>query len=695
MSPNPLRVARGTTSSITSRTLKPGELAQSTETELIHVGDGETAGGRTLAFRDELVDFLIDDYDNDLQDAIDAAYAYGGGVVIVDRNINLPATAILKDYVKILVMAGVTITWTGGSAPMFSSASDNVLLHAGIDGYGATLAMGASATKAIEVYGAWHCAFVGFEITGTLVTSIAIDLRGDASGGANQVGGRHCAYNQFADILHAGVCGTFLRLYGTDSNSGFITLNTFTNLGAESCQVRGIEFYGWCDHNEFTGITRVALYANNAVGVEFNTMAPTQNRGVYANNFNNLAIDTFGTYTGRVGVKINWAKNIVMQYLYQSPVAEGGTLVTTSDTGAYWILHFVEAESVFRLLTNAAEIPANAVKELAGRNVILNGCARVWQQGTSFTSASTPANNDDTYLADQVILLSDGNDIIDFSQETTVVPTGAYASFKLDVETANKKFGLLFPVEARDAARLIGGNMVASFEARKGGSNATAETLRAAIISWQGTADAITSDVVSAWEAAGTNPTLAANWTYETTPQNLTLTTSFQKFDEDDGLAGAIDTASTKQFAVFIWCDDADATVADLIYISKVQLEAGLVATEFEHRPLGEETWKCRRYFERAGIGFTGEWLSSSTVSLAGRWASQKRTSPVVSLNTGAPLIAEVGVANRTGSSSTISASGTAFTDGFVSYVLDGFSSATAGKMAMVASNCLDFDARL
>lgn len=357
----------------------------------------------------------------------------------------------------------------------------------------------------------------------------------------------------------------------------------------------------------------------------------------------------------------------------------------------------VSSDSV---IDSQPELPLKSlVRELASlmpnRNVLLNGCARVWQMGTSFTSATTPANNDDTYLADQVILLSDGNDIIDFSQELTVKPDGAYASFKLDVETANKKFGLLFPVEARDAARFIGGNMVASFEARKGGSNATAETLRAAIISWQGTADAITSDVVSAWEAAGTNPTLAANWTYETTPQNLTLTTSFQKFDEDNGLAGAIDTASTKQFAVFIWCDDTDATVTDLIYISKVQLEAGLVATAFEHRPLGEETWKCRRYFERAGIGFTGEWLGSSTVSLAGRWASQKRTSPVVSINTGAPLIAEVGVANRTGSSSTISVTGTAFTDGFVAYVLDGFSGATAGKMAMVASNCLDFDARL
>jgi hypothetical protein len=250
---------------------------------------------------------------------------------------------------------------------------------------------------------------------------------------------------------------------------------------------------------------------------------------------------------------------------------------------------------------------------MANRNVLINGCARVWQRGTSFTSATTPANNDDTYLADHVLLLSDGNDIIDCSQETTTVPTGAYASFKLDVETANKKFGLLFPVEARDAARLIGGNAVASFEARKGGSNATAETLRAAIISWQGTADSITSDVVSAWGAAGTNPTLAANWTYETTPQNLTLTTSFVKFDEDNGLSGAIDTASTKQFALFIWCDDTDATVGDLLYIGNVQVESGLVATDFEHRPFADELIRCQRYFCKSYPYATSPGAASAT----------------------------------------------------------------------------------
>jgi hypothetical protein len=338
---------------------------------------------------------------------------------------------------------------------------------------------------------------------------------------------------------------------------------------------------------------------------------------------------------------------------------------------------------------------AELASMMPNRNVLLNGCARIWQQGTSFDSTTTPANNDDTYLADQVILLSDGNDIIDFSQETTTKPDGAYAAFKLDVETANKKFGLLFPVEARNAARLINGNAVASFEARKGGSNATAETLRAAIISWQGTADSITSDVVSAWGSAGTNPTLVSNWTYETTPENLTLTTSFQKFDEDNGLAGAIDTASTKQFALFIWCDDTDATVGDLIYIGKVQLEAGLVATPFDHRDRTHELLACQRYFCRLASGWTGTWLDANNAIIGGRFPVAMRAAPTASLNTTAPQIAELGVANRTGSASAIVNAGTITTTGVGAMRINGFSSATANKIAQGIADFMDYTAQL
>ena len=66
------------------------------------------------------------------------------------------------------------------------------------------------------------------------------------------------------------------------------------------------------------------------------------------------------------------------------------------------------------------------------KNRIINGGMDIAQRGTSFTSTSS-ANNDDTYVLDRFYILSDGNDIVDVTQ-TTTVPTGAKYSIGLDVE---------------------------------------------------------------------------------------------------------------------------------------------------------------------------------------------------------------------------------------------------------------------
>lgn len=228
------------------------------------------------------------------------------------------------------------------------------------------------------------------------------------------------------------------------------------------------------------------------------------------------------------------------------------------------------------------------------KNLIINGQFRIGQRGLTFTAATTPANNDDTYILDRWTLLSDGNDIVDVSKESTTVPTGVEGAVLLDVETANKKFGVIQFIEHTDAKRIIDGKASLSFKARKGGSNATADTLRAALISWSSTADTLTSDVVSSWNSEGTNPTLVANWTYENTPSNLTLTTSYQTFKIENI---SIDTASTTNVALFIWCDNGDATVGDFIYISACKVNAGTVATSYEQEIVSKEIADCQRFF--------------------------------------------------------------------------------------------------
>ncbi|KKL58234.1 hypothetical protein LCGC14_2227420 [marine sediment metagenome] len=235
------------------------------------------------------------------------------------------------------------------------------------------------------------------------------------------------------------------------------------------------------------------------------------------------------------------------------------------------------------------------VTQQGNKNAVINGGFRIGQRGTSFTSATTPANSDDTYLLDRWVLLSDGDDAVDVTQETGTLPTGSYAAVRLDVETANKKFGIMQVLEARDAAALIGGTVSLSFKARRTGTSI--DHLRAAVLAWDSTADTVTSDVVSAWEAAGTDPTLVANWTYENTPASLaTLTTSYQTFTIENI---SIDTASAANVAVFIWSDDVTTTTGDFLYIADVQLELGVIATPFERRYMAKELVLCQRYYTK------------------------------------------------------------------------------------------------
>lgn len=260
------------------------------------------------------------------------------------------------------------------------------------------------------------------------------------------------------------------------------------------------------------------------------------------------------------------------------------------------------------------------------KNAVINGGFDVSQRGTSFTAATTPANSDDTYLLDRWTLLSDGNDIVDVTQNTATIPSGGLYSCALDVETANKKFGIIQFIEQKNCKGFIGKTCTLSFKARKGASNATVTTMRAVILAWDGTADAVTSDVVSAWGASGTNPTLAANWTAENTAANLTLTDSFQTFS----VSAAIDTASAKNIAVFLYYNNADGTVADFIYITDVQLEAGGVATEFDQRSIGSEYDLCARYFYKPPASISWPGIGGAQIGASWNFPARMRASPSI-----------------------------------------------------------------
>jgi hypothetical protein len=264
------------------------------------------------------------------------------------------------------------------------------------------------------------------------------------------------------------------------------------------------------------------------------------------------------------------------------------------------------------------------------KNRVINGGMDIAQRGTSFTSTSS-ANNDDTYVLDRFYILSDGNDIVDVTQ-TTTVPTGAKYSIGLDVETVNKKFGIAQIIENANCYDAIGGNVTISFQA-KVSATANLDNIKCAIVAWSGTADTVTSDIISAWGVEGTNPTLIANATYENTPANLGVTTSFATYS----VTANVDTASTSNIILFIWSDVTTTALGEFLYITNVQLEKGSTATSFEYRSYGAELALCQRYCEPY-------YCDSSTIAAMGlqyvsngfyhKWyfKSQKRAQAAVTL---------------------------------------------------------------
>ena len=144
----------------------------------------------------------------------------------------------------------------------------------------------------------------------------------------------------------------------------------------------------------------------------------------------------------------------------------------------------------------------------ADDNMSINGDMSVAQRGMTRTEAivndvSVTTNADDSQTLDRWILLSDGDNIVDVTQQTDGPDGGSAKSIRLDVETVDKKFGIAQIIENVNCQEGIGGTVSLKFNAKVAGSGKL-DDLRAAVVTWSGTADSGTRDIVKAWEAEGT-----------------------------------------------------------------------------------------------------------------------------------------------------------------------------------------------
>jgi hypothetical protein len=343
--------------------------------------------------------------------------------------------------------------------------------------------------------------------------------------------------------------------------------------------------------------------------------------------------------------------------------------------------NYVTGEVLTAANMNDLSGTVNTLSGATSKNYLINGGFAVAQRGTSFTSTNS-ANNDDAYTLDRWYILSDGNDIIDVTQDTTTVPTNGEFAIALDVETVNKKFGIATIIENKDVIGLVGNTVNFSFKA-KVSATTKLDNVKAAIVAWSGTADTVTSDIISAWGAEGTNPTLIANATYENTPVNLNLTTSYATYS----VSAAVDTASTQNLILFIWSDVTDTTLGDFLYIAEAKLGLGSVATSFVYAggTIQGELAACQRYYQRLNypvIYGVGEVRNATSATIVRTFPVTMRTAPTASAQAAAQY--SIGSAAKSQTATAYTIAGLDVNGCYIGFTVSGF---TGGQACFVFSD--------
>lgn len=219
---------------------------------------------------------------------------------------------------------------------------------------------------------------------------------------------------------------------------------------------------------------------------------------------------------------------------------------------------------------------------------LINGNFDIWQRAVTFTQ------NDDLYGPDRWNMLQEANSSWTFTRDTDV-PTGvAKYSLKAANVTLNNQCAIVQIIENRDA--VVFQNKIASLSFYAKTNSTEIANLRATVLAWTGTADTVTSDVISAWASDGTDPTFATNWTKEIAGSNKALTSSWQRFTIENI---SIDTAAITNLAVVIWVDDGTIAANDDFYVTGVQLNLGPKAQPLSPRRYTEELANCKRFYQR------------------------------------------------------------------------------------------------
>jgi hypothetical protein len=252
---------------------------------------------------------------------------------------------------------------------------------------------------------------------------------------------------------------------------------------------------------------------------------------------------------------------------------------------------------------------------MAGRNRIINGDMRIDQR-----NAGASVNTDQANSVDRFRQTMQGGGVLT-SQQSTNAPTGFNSSLSITVSTTStpvstNQYGVEHRIEGYNVADLMYGTANAktttlSFWVRSSVTGSFGATVR------NSAQDRTYSFLYSI--------ALADTWEYKTVviPGDTAGT-----WEKTNGLgfrlAFSLGVATTKQGTADTWqagnysgvtgetllITNAGAT----FYITGVQLEAGSVATPFEHRQEGRELALCQRYFQKWDGATSRKWAFNGMI---------------------------------------------------------------------------------
>lgn len=284
----------------------------------------------------------------------------------------------------------------------------------------------------------------------------------------------------------------------------------------------------------------------------------------------------------------------------------------TGDTNrAAW----VKAEANFNELYTG-------VLTAMGRNYIINGGFDIWQRATSFTNAGSPSK----YTADRFLCTTTGDNCNvlkgDFGANDSAsdYATGSTSFLRATTTSVAGASNLTVLRQLIEGVRTLAGKKATiSFYALAVGADTPIAVEMSQLFGAGGTAEAPIAPgqkfIIS-----------AASWT------KVVVT-----FDVPS-LAGKT-IGSNNALALNLWLSAGstfNARTASLgqrssdLLFSKIQVEEGATATNFDRRPIAHEMMLCQRYYEKRGLFFSAYGLAGSTFDVDVPYTVVKRITPAL-----------------------------------------------------------------